>query len=137
MRTYVAILALVLALIIAPARLSGALAATEDVLEINAFLPLTGAGAFIGKQEAATLGVVEAMTNKAGGVQGRKIKFVIQDDQSNPTVDVQLASASIAKHVSVIIGPSLTGSCGAIAPLLKSGPVLYCLSPGFHGQPGS
>jgi branched-chain amino acid transport system substrate-binding protein len=112
-------------------------ASEPDMLEIDAFLPLTGAGAFIGKQEAETLAVVEAMANKNGGVQGRKIKFVIQDDQSNPTIDVQLAANGIAKHAAVILGPSLTGSCAAIAPLLKSGPVLYCLSPGFHGQPGS
>jgi branched-chain amino acid transport system substrate-binding protein len=139
MRTFrsVAIAALV-ALVLSPLGPSGARAAAEpDPIEINAILPLTGAGAYIGKQEAATLGVVEAMTNKAGGVRGRKVRFVIQDDQSNPTVDVQLANAVMAKRVPVIVGPSLTGSCSAVAPLLKTGPVLYCLSPGFHGQPGS
>jgi branched-chain amino acid transport system substrate-binding protein len=130
--------AVLVALAISSLGPSGVRAAVEpDPLEINAILPLTGAGAFIGKQEAATLGVVEAMTNKTGGVRGRRVKFVIQDDQSNPTVDVQLANAVMAKRVSVIVGPSLTGSCSAVAPLLKSGPVLYCLSPGFHGQPGS
>jgi len=37
----------------------------------------------------------------------------------------------------VILGSSLVAMCAAIAPLMKSGPVQYCLSPGFHPGAGS
>jgi branched-chain amino acid transport system substrate-binding protein len=35
----------------------------------------------------------------------------------------------------VVIGPSLVAMCSAVAPLMKDGPVLYCLSPGLHPSP--
>jgi len=108
--------------------------AAGEPFEINAILPLTGPGAFIGKSEQTALAIVEAKTNKAGGINGRPIKFVVQDDTSSPQVALQLANELLAKKVQVIVGPSLTAECGAVAPLFKDGPVLYCLSGGFHPQ---
>jgi branched-chain amino acid transport system substrate-binding protein len=106
--------------------------AAGEPFEINAILPLTGPGAFIGKSERTVLAILEAKTNKTGGINGRPIKFVVQDDTSSPQVSLQLATDLVAKRVGVIIGPSLTAACGAIAPLFKDGPVDYCLSGGFH-----
>ena len=37
--------------------------------EINAILPLTGAAAFIGSAEAKSLGVIEELTNRLGGIE--------------------------------------------------------------------
>lgn len=108
--------------------------AAGEPFEINTILPLTGPGAFIGKSEQTALSIIEAKTNKAGGINGRPIRFVIADDSSTPQVAVQLVNDLLAKKVQVILGPSLTAECGAIAPLVKDGPVLYCLSGGFHPQ---
>lgn len=127
----VAIVAIVCALLAGAARSTSA---AGEPFEINAILPLTGPGAFIGKSERAVLAILEARTNKAGGINGRPIKFVVQDDTSSPQVSLQLATDLVAKKVQVIVGPSLTAACGAIAPLFKDGPVDYCLSGGFHPQ---
>jgi branched-chain amino acid transport system substrate-binding protein len=108
-----------------------------DPYEINVIVPLTGPFSFLGKGEQAGLRGVETAVNKAGGVDGRPIAFVFSDDQGSPQTSVQLASALIAKKVPLIMGPSSLGSCAAIAPLVKDGPVLYCLSPGLHPPPGS
>jgi branched-chain amino acid transport system substrate-binding protein len=121
--------------------LAGLLAAplpgpAAEPFAINAILPLTGAGAFLGKAEADTLALVTDVVNRSGGVRGRPIRFAIQDDQSNPQVAVQLASALIASNVPVIIGPALAGMCNAVAPLAKDGPVVYCLSPGIRPAAG-
>src|SRR5580698_5171447 len=78
-----------------------------DPYEIDVILPLTGPGAFLGNGEAAGLGVLEAAVNKSGGIAGRQIKFVIQDDQSSPQAAVQLTNAAIEKKAPVIIGSSL------------------------------
>ena len=67
-----------------------------DPFEINAILPLTGPASFLGKEEAQTLGAIESSVNKTGGVRGRQIKFVVQDDQSNPQIAVQLMNAVMA-----------------------------------------
>jgi branched-chain amino acid transport system substrate-binding protein len=111
--------------------------ATAEPYDIQVILPLTGSGAFLGKEEAAGLGVIEAQVNKAGGIAGRPIKFAISDSQSSASVAVQLTNGIIAKKVPVIIGSSLVAECSAMEPLAKDGPVIYCLSPGVHPAAGS
>jgi branched-chain amino acid transport system substrate-binding protein len=101
-------------------------------IEIPAILSLTGPAAFLGKNELSALQLVEDQVNTQGGIAGRPLHFAVQDDQTNAQTAVQLANGLIAKGTPVMIGPTLTASCGAIAPLLKNGPVDYCLSPGMH-----
>ena len=105
--------------------------------QIDAILSLTGSGAFIGKTEAQSLGVIETLANAAGGINGRPVKFAVVDDETNPQVALQLANQLIAKHATVILGPGLTATCSAVQPLVTSGPLDYCLSPGIHPRPGS
>ena len=112
-------------------------APAADPFEIAAILPLTGQAAFIGKASAEGLKAAESLVNKAGGISGRPITFVIQDDQSNPANDIQLANALISKKVPIIMGSALVANCNAMVPLVKDGPVLYCLSPALHPDPGS
>jgi len=108
-----------------------------DPYEINAILPETGRGAFMGRGFAATLGVIEDIVNKSGGIRGRPIKFVIADGQSNPQIVVQLLDGLIARNVPVIIGPNQTAECRAAQPLVRNGPVIYCLSPQISPEVGS
>ena len=65
-------------------------AVAADPYEINVILPMTGAAAFLGKADTNALNVIEATVNKAGGIRGRQIKFVVADDESNPALAVQL-----------------------------------------------
>ncbi len=110
--------------------------AAADPFEIDAIMSVTGQGAFLGSEEAGTLQVIADIVNKAGGIQGRPIKFAVVDDQSNPQIAVQLTNAIIAKKPAVMIGSTITASCGAMMPLLKDGPTDYCLSPGVHPPEG-
>jgi branched-chain amino acid transport system substrate-binding protein len=106
-------------------------------VEINVILSLTGSSAFIGTAEQQSLGVLQKLVNSHGGIGGAPIAFAISDDGSNPQNTLQLTNALVARHASVIIGPSYTSGCNAVAPLLeKTGPVQYCLSPGIHAAPG-
>lgn len=117
--------------------LAGVAGAQQEPIEIDAVLPLTGFGAFFGKAQASSLQAFEAMTNREGGVDGRPIQFVVADDETNPQIAVQLFNQIIAKHASVVIGPSFTATCGAVLPLIANGPLTYCLSPGIHPAAGS
>jgi hypothetical protein len=70
--------------------------------------------------------------NARGGITGRKIHFVVQDDQSSPQVAVQLTNGIIAKHVPVMLGSSLVANCNAMmAAVRESGPVQYCFRRAF------
>lgn len=113
----------------------GASAATP--YDIDVILPMSGFGAFLGKGEIGSLNMVEKIINTEGGINGQPVHFTVHDDQSNPQVAVQLANTLIAKAPAVLLGPSLTATCNALGPLMASGPVMYCLSPGIHPKAAS
>jgi len=104
--------------------------------DVHVILPMTGGGSFVGKGQQDSLQALEASVNKAGGIQGRPLHLVFHDDQTSPQIAVQLATSLIAQKPAVILGSSLVAMCNAMAPLMKSGPVMYCLSPGFHPAAG-
>ena len=112
-------------------------ARAADPYNIYVIAAMTGPSAFLGTTEAAALKVIEEQTNKAGGVRGRPIHFIVQDDQSIATNAVQLLNQTMAQKVPVILGSSLVSACSAMAPVAASGPVIYCFSPGVHPAPGA
>jgi branched-chain amino acid transport system substrate-binding protein len=112
-------------------------AAANDPIEIPVIVSLTGTLAFVGAEEAQALHAMEPAINASGGIGGRPVAFVIQDDQSSPQVAVQLANALLAKKARVILGTTSVGACAAIAPLIKQDAVLYGFTPAFHPAPGS
>jgi branched-chain amino acid transport system substrate-binding protein len=126
-----ALLAMTLALGAMPA------ARAADPYEIDAILPQSGNGAFLGTAQMVALKLLEDSINKHGGVAGRPVKFNYLDDQSSPQVAVQLTDGIIAKKAVVMVGSTLTAICSAQAALIKDGPVLYCFSPGVHPPAGS
>jgi branched-chain amino acid transport system substrate-binding protein len=129
----VAIAALGLVLLVSPVTSSAA-----DPYNVYALLPLTGSVSFYAQSQLDSLHALENATNKAGGIGGRPLHFVIQDDQSNPQIDVQLASEIFAKGVPVMLGPTNTAQCNAVSAMVKEkGPVIYCFTPGAHPDAGS
>jgi branched-chain amino acid transport system substrate-binding protein len=105
--------------------------------EVNAIIPLTGGGAFLGKSYLETFRAVEKLVNATGGIQGHPIKFVTADTQTNGQVDVELVNSLIAKHVPVFIDGAPSTVCLPSLPLVvNNGPVDYCLSPAIHPPSG-
>jgi len=135
MRTFFAILALLG--LLAPVSSAPALADAKAPYELNVITPLTGPGAFIGLASQKTLRIFESTVNASGGVQGRPIRFVFYDDQTNPAVAVQLTNDLLAKHVPIVLGSALSGMCKAMAPLFQSGAVEFCMSPAIYPAKGS
>ena len=43
----------------------------------------------------------------------------------------------ISAHVQAVFGPTFTAECSALAPLITSGPIVSCFSPGVHPPAGS
>lgn len=112
-------------------------ARAADPYEINAILPLTGNIAFVGQTQLQALKALEAYINRTGGIGGRPISFVVADDQNDPKTSVLLAQNLIAKNVPVILGSSSPQACAAMEPLIRNGPVMYCLSQAGSAPPGS
>jgi len=112
-------------------------ALADDEYDIQVILALSGPGAFLGNGEQQALQFAEKVVNDSGGIQGRPVKFVFHDDQTNPQVAVQLATDIIATKPAMILGSSLVATCRAMMPLMTDGPVMYCFSPGIHPDDGS
>lgn len=110
-----------------PARAAG------EPYDVYAILSMTGPAAFLGHGEGLALSAWEKMINATGGINGRPLHVILQDDQSLPAVTVQLAAAIVAKHVPILIGPALSATTQAIAPLVSAnGPVTYAITNAFH-----
>jgi branched-chain amino acid transport system substrate-binding protein len=111
--------------------------AADDTYDIQIIDDLTGAAAFLGKEEQQALELLEKQVNQQGGLDGKKLRFVFHDDQSNPQIAVQLTSEVLALHPALIMGSGFVSTCNAMAPLVQDGPVMFCFSPGVHPAAGS
>lgn len=109
----------------------------EDPVDIHVVIPVTGPGAQVGTNQQLALRIEEKLFNQQGGIAGRPVRFVIHDDQSNPQIDVQLVTQILANGATVVLGPSLSGSCNAVAPLFGTAAIGYCYSPGIHPPAGA
>ena len=112
-------------------------ARAAKTLDINVVLPETGGASFVGLGQKDSLEALAAYVNENGGIKGETLHFVFHDDQTSPQVAVQLTSQILSEHPAVVMGSSLVGECLAMAPLMKEGPVQYCLSPAIHPKEGS
>jgi branched-chain amino acid transport system substrate-binding protein len=112
-------------------------AEAADPYRIDVILPLTGNGAFLGQGEQTALRILEKEVNADGGIRGQPVLFNIQDDGSSAQSAVQLSSQVLGSHPAVMLGPALVAGCNALVTLTKLGPVMYCVSAGFHPALGS
>lgn len=122
-----------LAFVVGPLVASGA----DAPLRIDVITSISGSGAFGGASDKLTLGIGEELVNKSGGIRGRPLQFVFSDDASKPQVDVQLLNGILGTNRVAVIGPRSVAGCSAMMPLLHSGPVDYCISPGIYPEGGS
>lgn len=89
-----------------------------EPIKVGAVLCLTGPGAGLGQAERSAMQLAEKMINEAGGVGGRPLKILIEDDGSKPDIAKSKAEALIFNEkVAAMIGGSLTASTGAMAAL--------------------
>jgi branched-chain amino acid transport system substrate-binding protein len=109
-----------------------------DPFEIYAMLPLTGPVAFFGQEEAKGIAMVESAANKQGGINGRPVKFVIRDNQSNTQTAVSLMGQIMTTNPAIVLEGGSLPTCMAAASLIKDkGPVLFCTSASIPQTPGS
>lgn len=118
-------LGLFLALALVPL---GARAAGEPVV-VPVVLSTTGPFALIGKEQVTALSTLMQTVNDQGGINGRPLRFDFMDDASVVANAVQITSRLVSEKVPLMIGPSFTATCRAVAPLVMNGPVQYCMSP--------
>ena len=95
--------------------------AQQAPIKIGSVLSLTGPGAGLGQPERSGILLAEKTINDRGGIGGRPIKILIEDDGSKPDLAKSKAENLIfGENVLAFIGPSLTASTGAIASITNA-----------------
>jgi len=103
---------------------AGAAPASGQPVTIGAILSITGIYAPLGEPERNALKLAERDINAHGGIDGRPLQIVIQDDEGKYDTAQQLATSFVGQHVAAIIGGSLTGSSQAISRVTDGAKVL-------------
>ncbi|WP_419900399.1 ABC transporter substrate-binding protein [Roseomonas sp. USHLN139] len=90
----------------------------QGPLRIAALSPLTGAGGSYGPAMVKAIRAVVEEANKAGGILGRPVELVAEDDQTNPEAAVRAARKLIdVDRVAAICGVWASSVASAVAPL--------------------
>ena len=93
-------------------------AAQGASIRLGTLTPLTGAGGSYGPSMRKAMEWVAGEVNAAGGVLGRKIELMSEDDQTNPEAAVRAARKLIdADKVVAIMGTWASSVTTAVAPL--------------------
>ena len=87
-------------------------------IKLGTLTPLTGAGGSYGPSMRKSMSWVVEQINGAGGVQGRRVELVSEDDQTNPDAGVRAARKLIdVDKVAAVMGTWASSVTTAVAPL--------------------
>jgi branched-chain amino acid transport system substrate-binding protein len=93
-------------------------AAQTTPIKLGTLTPLTGAGGSYGPSMRKAMEFVAQEVNAAGGVRGRSLQLVSEDDQTNPEAAVRAARKLIdVDKVIAIMGTWASAVTTAVAPL--------------------
>ncbi len=97
-----------------------ATAFAQDTIKVGVTQPLTGAFAASGNYVAQGARIAEEEINKAGGVLGKKVQLIVEDNKSNPTEAVATAEKLIVRDkVPVMMGAWSSTLTLAVMPKLE------------------
>ena len=85
-------------------------APAQDTIKVGIVLPLTGEQAKFGEIEKLSFDLAVEEINAKGGVNGKKLEFVIEDDTGRPEVGRSVVEKLITKDQVVMIGGGYSSS---------------------------
>lgn len=93
---------------------------SKDKIKLGHFGDLTGPAAFIGTILVDVMGAFWEQVNRQGGIHGRKVEFIAEDNKYSPVRTVAAFKYLISRH-NVFAIHNVYGStpCTAIFPLIK------------------
>lgn len=100
---------------------SGTTATDESgPITIGAVLDITGAGASLGVPERQTLELLSKQLQAEGGIDGREVELIIEDDQSTEDGAAQAMNKLVTQdQVDIVLGASRTGPSLAMRPIAE------------------
>jgi len=101
-------------------------------IRIGFHAPLTGFAAADGKSAVQGAELAVEQINAAGGVNGRRLELVIQDDQARPDQALPLANKFIGDGLKVVVSGSYSGPTRAAAGVFHQAKVPYVSAYAIH-----
>jgi branched-chain amino acid transport system substrate-binding protein len=98
---------------------SGGNCLAADEIKVGAVQPITGRFAFAGVHINAGLEDALMMANAEGGINGKKIKYIMEDGTYNVDVSVAAFKRIMARDNPIIMYGESTGMGKAVAPEIK------------------
>lgn len=96
---------------------SGNTSNNEDTIKIGSIGPLSGSASTYGLSVKEGAQLLEKEINSSGGVNGKQIKFIFEDDQAATDPAMQAFNKLVHdEKVCAILGPVTSGSTLAVAP---------------------
>lgn len=99
-----------------------------ELIRVGVSCPLTGNYATTGIRIQQALNIAVKEVNDAGGILGRQVEIVINDDQGDATYAVNVANKLVSEGVCAILGTNLTGTTKACMPIWEKAGIPYISS---------
>jgi urea transport system substrate-binding protein len=103
-------------------------ATAAEPIKVGAVLPFSGGVELYGRQAKLGLDLAAKEINAAGGILGRPVELIYEDDKTNPDVAVEATRKLIERDgVLAVVGPITSRNLDAMAPVVASAktPLLY------------
>lgn len=92
---------------------------TQDEIVLGASLPLTGEAASWGAPAQGSMQAVIDEVNANGGINGRQVRLVVEDDKCAKDGITALTKLSVVDKVDAIIGPICSAAAGPGLPVVQ------------------
>lgn len=104
----------------APGDGGGGTGGDEGPIKMGVVLDITGAGATLGVAERETIEMLAEQVNADGGIDGRQLEVIIEDNQSTEDGAAKATSKLLSSdQVDILLGASRTGPSLAMRPLAE------------------
>lgn len=103
-------------------------AQVKGPIKVGVVLPLSGGLELFGQQGIQGMKLAVKEINESGGVLGRKLELVIEDNKTDPKTSVEKATKLIQRDkVIAVVGPITSGARDAMTPTMTKlkTPLLY------------
>ena len=103
-------------------------ARSAEPIKIGAVLPFSGGVELYGKQAKLGLDLAAKEINAGGGILGRPVEIIYEDDKTDPAAAVEATQKLVARDgVLALVGPITSRNLDAMAPVVEGlkTPLLY------------
>jgi branched-chain amino acid transport system substrate-binding protein len=106
----------------------GAPGVTDDSITIGILGSLTGPAAIWGSGNLIAGTMYFTKVNEAGGIHGRKLKWVVEDDGSTPPKGIAAVKKLQSENVFAVFGPSTSAVVAAARPAMDASGIPFFIS---------